>query len=344
MSVKEAALAVLRQAKTPLSAQEITERMLAKGLWHTTGKTPAATVAAQLYMDIKKQGVRSAFVKTDAGLFGVRAGASPATTQRSKQARAMAMRSSGNGTFTDCAEKVLQQFAGKQPMHYREITDKALENGWLNTEGKTPEATMYAQILTEIRRQQQRGDIPRFAQYGRGMVGLTQWLGVGLEFDIAQHNQQLHKALRKRLLTLSAGEFEELVGQLLAKMGFETVEVTRISRDGGIDVRGTLVIGDTVRIKMAVQAKRWQGNVLAPIVQQVRGSLGAHEQGLIVTTSRFSKGAMKEAVQSDKTPIALMDGEQLAGLLMEHSIGVERSTHDLFKLDEVYWAADETQE
>ncbi len=71
-----------------------------------------------------------------------------------------------------------------------------------------------------------------------------------------------------------------------------------------------------------------------PHSQQVRGSLGAHEQGLIITTSDFSKGAMKEAKQRDKTPVALMNGEQLVTLLMEYGIGVKRATHDLFELDE----------
>jgi len=125
---------------------------------------------------------------------------------------------------------------------------------------------------------------------------------------------------------------------LLAEMGFERVEVTKLSGDGGIDVRGTLVVGDVVRIKMAVQVKKWKlkNNILAPVVQQVRGSLGAHEQGLIITTSDFSPGAVKEAAQSDKTPIALMNGEQLVMLLMEHGIGVHRSTPDLFEIDEEF--------
>ena len=51
-------------------------------------------------------------------------------------------------------------------------------------------------------------------------------------------------------------------------------------------------------------------------------------------TSDFSTGAIKEAAQSDKTPIALMNGDQLVMLLMEHGIGVHRSTPDLFEIDE----------
>ncbi|MEN6584214.1 MAG: restriction endonuclease [Armatimonadota bacterium] len=42
-------------------------------------------------------------------------------------------------------------------------------------------------------------------------------------------------------------KIHDVVSQLLAEMGFENVEVTKLSGDGGIDVRGTLVVG-TVRI------------------------------------------------------------------------------------------------
>lgn len=221
-------------------------------------------------------------------------------------------------------------------MHYREITAKAIAKGWLVTEGKTPEATMYAQIITEIRRQQKRGEQPRFVQHGRGYVGLSRWMGHGLAFQIEQHNQQVRKKLLERIQSIQPGEFEELIAQLLAEMGFEMVEVTRISGDGGIDVRGTLVIGGVMRIKMVVQAKKWKlgNNVQSPDVQRVRGSLGIHEQGLIITTSSFSSGAVKEAAQSDKTPIALMNGDQFVSLLMEHGIGVRRSTPDLFEIDD----------
>ena len=66
------------------------------------------------------------------------------------------------------------------------------------------------------------------------------------------------------------------------------------------------------------------------------GSLSAHEQGLIITTSDFSPGAVREAAQPGKTPIALMNGWQLVMLLMEHGIGVRRSTLDLFEIDEEF--------
>ncbi|GAB4131914.1 MAG: hypothetical protein Kow0040_11940 [Thermogutta sp.] len=331
MSVKQAAIRVLHEAGKPLTAHEIAERILNEGLWQTRGKTPHATVAAQLYSDIKQHGDDSPFIQTGPNTFTIRAGVQPSAVAPSAIEKAQRRYS-----FTDAAEKVLEQFGDKRPMHYRDITAKAIELDWIATEGKTPEATMYAQILTEIRRRQQRGEQPRFVQHGRGYVGLSKWMGKGLAFEIEQHNKRVRQALHKRLLAMDATEFEELIGQLLAEIGFEDIEVTRRSRDGGIDVRGTLVVGDVIRTRMAVQVKKWKpkNRVQAPTVQQIRGSLGTHEQGLIITTSDFSAGARTEAARPNAVPVALMNGEQLVALLAQYELGVERRAHDLLELDD----------
>lgn len=83
-----------------------------------------------------------------------------------------------------------------------------------------------------------------------------------------------------------------------------------------------------------MQVKRWKRNVQSPAIQQVRGSLGAHEQGLIITTSDFSKGAKEEAERPDATPVGLMNGEQVVALLVENEIGVRRTPLQLIQLGE----------
>ena len=336
MHVKQAAIQVLQQAGGPLTARQVCERILGQGLWISRGSTPEATVAAQLYSDIKKYGEASPFVQVGPNTFGVRDSPSapgPAVDGAGEPTGTPA--APGRYSFTDAAEKVLEQHGGKKPMHYRDITQQALDLGWVTTGGRTPEATMYAQVLSEIRRYQKRGEQPRFVQHGRGFVGLARWMGKGLAFEIEQHNRRVRKELHKRVLALDPTEFEELIGRLLAELGFEDIEVTRRSKDGGIDVRGTLVVGDVIRTRMAVQVKKWEprNRVQSQTVQQVRGSLGTHEQGLIITTSDFSAGARTEAARQNAVPVALMNGEQLVALLAANEIGVTRNTHDIFDIE-----------
>lgn len=220
-------------------------------------------------------------------------------------------------------------------MHYTAITHAAMDRALLRTAGRTPESTMGSTLGTDIRQREARGERPRFAKLGRGMFALADPPPGDLAADIEEHNAGIRERLKERLLEGSASEFESLIATLLTEMGFEDVEVTPASGDGGIDVRGTLLVEDAVRLRMAVQAKRWKQNVQTPAVQQLRGSLGAHEQGLIITTSDFSRGARSEAARPDAAPVALVTGEQLIGLLVRHGIGVARAPYELLTLGEL---------
>ena len=340
--MQDAAAYVLKDEGKPLHAKEITRRIIDLDLWSSDSKTPDATVAARLYREIQKYGDRSTFVQTAAATFSLRkvqpaavddVNQETSTMRRQDEPAADSAPPTDQGMSFLEAAAVLDTCADKKPMHYREIVDQAISRGLLVTSGKTPDASMNAQLTTQIKRAKRSGESCRFFRHSRGCYGLVEWLGTGLSYKISNHNIAIRKKLLARLMDLTPAQFEELVTLLLRGMGFEDIELTQYGSDGGIDVRGTLVIGDVVRIKMAVQAKRWKANVQSPTVQQVRGSLGVHEQGLIITTSKFSPGAIKEASQPNKTPVALMDGEQLVKLLLEYDIGVRRESYDIFELD-----------
>ena len=51
MTFLEAALAVLKRDKQPLTTAEITERAIEKGMLSTKGKTPEASMSAALYKE-----------------------------------------------------------------------------------------------------------------------------------------------------------------------------------------------------------------------------------------------------------------------------------------------------
>lgn len=153
--------------------------------------------------------------------------------------------------------------------------------------------------------------------------------------QIELHNETVREKLKEQLHSMDPRAFEELIRDLLYSLGFQDAQVTESNNDRGIDVRGTLVVGEAIRIRMAVQVKRWRHNVQTPIVQQLRGSLATDEQALIITTSDFSAGARTEAARRTATtpPIGLLNGEQLVKLLTQYDMGVHRRTYELIELN-----------
>lgn len=242
--------------------------------------------------------------------------------------------------FLSAAQIILEQANG--PLHYKEITQRALSQGLLFDTGLTPEATMGSRLYVDVKKR----DDSRFERVGKGRFQLRR---KPQQDDIARRvdeiNDLARKTLRRRLYELPADRFEVLIGELLIAVGFNetSVQVTSYSNDGGIDVRGVLNAGDVTTVNAAVQVKRWKRNVQSNVVRELRGSLTAHEQGIIITTSDFSAGARTEASAIGKSAISLVNGDGLIELLIKHEIGVTRQPYTVYSLDDEWWAETQSQ-
>ena len=151
---------------------------------------------------------------------------------------------------------------------------------------------------------------------------------------ITENNQRVRRRMREILSETDPQQFEILIGELLIALGFEDVEVTKYSSDGGIDVRANLSVGGVTEVKTAVQVKRWANNVSGKTVRELWGGLGPHERGLIITLSDFTKDAQREGAESDRSPISLIGGESLIDLMIKHEVGVVRRSATILQIDE----------
>jgi hypothetical protein len=236
-------------------------------------------------------------------------------------------------SFLDAAETVLRVHADGKPLHYKQITEIALEKGLVSSEGLTPESTTVAVITSEIKKRAAKGLPQRFRAYGKGLYGLEASSDPA-QAAVAKQNLSVRKRLRESLAAVDPEDFEHLIGQLLTAIGFEDVEVTKYSSDGGIDVRGRLVVGGVTNVQTAIQVKRWKNNVQDKVVRELRGGLSTQERGLIITLSDFTSPAYREAEKPDRVPISLLNGEQLIDLLVENEIGVVVRKVNVLELDE----------
>ena len=168
--------------------------------------------------------------------------------------------------------------------------------------------------------------------------------GVDPKYEVLQaitsYNQKQRQMLREQLESMEPYRFEYLIGELLDAMGYEDVQVTKASGDKGVDVIGTLRFGFTT-IREYVQAKRYQGSIQRPTLDQLRGALPYHHalRGTIISTGTFSKGCKEAASFQGAAPISLIDGEQLLDLLLEHKLGVTERKAVLYELDDAFFAA-----
>lgn len=143
---------------------------------------------------------------------------------------------------------------------------------------------------------------------------------VGEELQLYSWQERLIEELQN----IHPAAFERLCQRLLRELGFQNVEVTGRSNDGGIDGKGLLRLGGVLSFHVIFQAKRYKGTISPSIVRDFRGAMvGRADKGLIMTTGNFSREAKREAARDGAPPIDLMDGNELAEKLKELKLGVE---------------------
>ncbi|MBR3085606.1 MAG: restriction endonuclease [Kiritimatiellae bacterium] len=74
MNILDAAEKVLLERGVPMPIEKIAEIVIRSGLWTSRGKTPKVSVGSRIYVDMKRNGPRSRFVKTRAGIIDIRGG------------------------------------------------------------------------------------------------------------------------------------------------------------------------------------------------------------------------------------------------------------------------------
>lgn len=323
MSTVSAAERVLRDAGEPMHYGAIAARMLEEGLWETTSATPDTTVGGLIAASIRRHGAASPFVRVGPGIYGINEHIVPLPISVAE------VDVSFTAAYLDAAETVLAKHAGREPMHYVDITAKAVELGLVEAKGTGHEAALYARIVTDVHRAEFAGQRSRFSKLGNGLVGLWRWDREHL--DGTTEDRATADALLLSLYEMEPREFELVLGQILAEIGFEGLEISAYHGDQGFNAYGTLNAAGAFPLRVAVQVKRWRRTVGATEVRGARDAAGVDEHPMILTTSGFTRGAFTEANVAGARPVSLIAGSKLAALMMEHSIGVRRRRLDVFE-------------
>ena len=166
-----------------------------------------------------------------------------------------------------------------------------------------------------------------------------------LEFAYQNIRQNLSQELIEIIKNCSPRFFENLVIDLLLKMGYggsrkDAGEAIGRTGDGGID---GIIKEDKLGLDIIyIQAKRWQNQVPVKEIRDFAGSLLGKKakKGIFITTSNFPQNAY-DYVEDIEHKIILIDGQRLAELMIEHNVGVStQRIFDIKKLDSDYFSED----
>jgi restriction system protein len=183
---------------------------------------------------------------------------------------------------------------------------------------------------------------PEGGDEGSGEAKSTQTPEEALETSYQTLRLQLAQEILQAVSKCPPKFFETLVVDLLLAMGYggtrkDAGQAVGQSGDDGVD---GIINEDKLGLDIVyIQAKRWTGNVGRPHVQTFVGSLEGQKarKGVFITTSKFSSEA-REYVKRTEKRIVLIDGEQLAQLMIEHGVGVtDVASYVVKKIDSDYF-------
>ena len=156
------------------------------------------------------------------------------------------------------------------------------------------------------------------------------------------YKERLKKDILDRILDCHPSFFEELVVNLLIEMGYgadaHSGKVLGRTHDGGID--GVIYEDRLGLSKIYIQAKRndRENTIGRPLLQAFVGAMQDVQKGVFITTSSFTKEAMKYAESQQQKSLKLIDGDFLAELMIRYGVGLEKiQTYTVYKINDDYF-------
>jgi restriction system protein len=144
---------------------------------------------------------------------------------------------------------------------------------------------------------------------------------------------------------MTPAAFEQLVVDLLTAMGYGGPQEDAglvVGRGGDEGIDGLIKEDKLGLDTIYIQAKRWQSTVGRPEIQRFAGALQGQRarKGVFITSSSFSAEARAYA-GAIQTTIVLVDGAQLAELMIDHDVGVTTAKRlDIKRVDSDYFTVE----
>lgn len=169
---------------------------------------------------------------------------------------------------------------------------------------------------------------------------LTAAVSESLDLETLQGREQETTTLEllSRLSGMDGYAFENFVARILEALGFRDTKVVGRPGDEGVDVM-CMLRNDVIAATVAVQVKRQQSNVGPKEVSYLRDRWARKADKLLfVTTGGYTAGAREVAEEDDLKRVTLVDGKELAALMIRNRIGVQAQVVERLLFDDDFFA------
>lgn len=157
-----------------------------------------------------------------------------------------------------------------------------------------------------------------------------------------EHLNELYSSLLSSILEKHPSFFEQLIVDLLLKMGYGYDSNSGITvggpHDGGID---GIISEDKLGLDLIyLQAKRFKESqkIGSKDLQAFVGAMKSVQKGVFITTSSFTRDAMKYVEEQQQKNLKVIDGKLLVELMVKYEVGVKvQQSFSIYKLDTSYF-------
>lgn len=261
-------------------------------------------------------------------------------------------------TIVDCIKKVLIE--EKRPLTVPQIYDLIVKRGLYKFNAKEPKTIVRQQIrrhclaltfpsampnkyfkIVEKGKYALITDVIAASISKKNPVGDDRIPEELIQDFHEQHIREIRQDLLDLLLKVEPAFFEQLILDLLLKMGYGlngSASRRGNGPDGGID--GEILQDRLGFDRIYTQAKRYALNrsVRETEVRDFIGALKNITKGVFITTSKFTNPAMKFAAEQQQKTLVLIDGERLAQLMIEFELGIQKTySYSTFRIDSDYF-------
>lgn len=216
------------------------------------------------------------------------------------------------------ASKVADDAAYRRPVH------------WLNEGAGIPRAIARAALQSRLKVQGTTADASDLVSEVAECLGAT--------LLPSEERPSFAGDLRARLIRETLAEirggrldsfgFERLLAEVLRGTGGRSVRIIPRQHDKGADLTAEFRVAGALRLRVAIQAKHYQPDppVGREVIEQLIAGMDAEEAdlGIVATSGTFALAAVdyaREVLQSGQRRVELMDGEQLAAIIVDCGLG-----------------------